>query len=613
MKKINFRVLNKLVAILILASALIFHPRFLRAQSSNFDFDKEFEKTAQLIVMLKAGDEGSPEFGAGIVFGREKDRLLIATAHHILRSAGQPANIKVQFRSMPPDKYVVAKLLRYDKESGKDIAVLSVENPQKQGIDACALPFNRLGKVDNIKRGDSVFSVGNPNGISWAIPVAADRISQIRGDEIVFQSSFISPGHSGGGLLDARGNLIGMITADQPPFGRAINLGAILRLVKQWGYPVQSDTVLSENRTPLHMAAFKGDLVAIKSHLTDCGNPNARDDHNASPLHYAALQGSVDAVSLLLKAGANPDLQDGDGDPPLEWAIAKGHLESVKLLVQKGANLDIINNEKETVLYRAIRLEQPAIAIFLIQAGANVNIKVKYLETPLSMAVRKNQIEVVRTLIKYGAKVRGYDRRYNGYNAPDPPVYLAVRENDLEMLKVLLKAGADPEERTNYPHLAPIHLAIQKINLEAIKILASAGANLNSQFFGETALNYALGYSETIANFLIKAGANVNAQDSTGKKAALHVGAKYKKPNIITTLLKAGANLNVQDEEGLTPLHYAVRGAYSETESLKILLEAGANPNIKNKVGETPLAYAYENSGTNGDAVKSLLNKYGGK
>ena len=211
----------------------IHSPIAIAQNSQNFNFDKEFEKTAPLIVMISAEFGDVPEFGAGIVFGGEKDHILVITVYHILhRGEIQAKNIQVKFRFYP-NKYVEASLLKYNKEM--DIAVLNIENLPKYGIDFCRFSFDRMGKFDSIKRGDEVFPVGNPNGVSWAMPVEPDKIAQVNNNEIIFQSSFISSGHSGGGLIDGKAKIIGLITVDQPPFGKAIKISSVLEQVKTPG------------------------------------------------------------------------------------------------------------------------------------------------------------------------------------------------------------------------------------------------------------------------------------------------------------------------------------------------------------------------------------------
>jgi hypothetical protein len=64
------------------------------------EFNQNLQLTSQLIVMLRIEYEETPEFGAGIVIGREKDRLLIATAYHLIhRDALQPQKVLVKFKT----------------------------------------------------------------------------------------------------------------------------------------------------------------------------------------------------------------------------------------------------------------------------------------------------------------------------------------------------------------------------------------------------------------------------------------------------------------------------------------------------------------------------------
>jgi S1-C subfamily serine protease len=176
------RILNQLmIHIFVLAC----NQQYLFAQEDKFDFDKEFEQTSQLIVMLNVEyDEGTPTFGAGIIFNGDKDRLYIATASHVVyRGTSKPKNILVKFKTFP-GKEVMATALK--NETDLDLAVLTVSDLTKQGINGCAFPFDRLPIHTELRRGDEVLPVGNPSGISWAMPVDPDKISQVNESQIVF-------------------------------------------------------------------------------------------------------------------------------------------------------------------------------------------------------------------------------------------------------------------------------------------------------------------------------------------------------------------------------------------------------------------------------------------
>ena len=90
--------------------------------------------------------------------------------------------------------------------------------------------------------------------------------------------------------------------------------------------------------------------------------------------------------------------------------------------------------------------------------------------------------------------------------------------------------------------------------------------------------------------YLIKAGADVNAQNKKGL-TPLHMAESASQ---VTVLIDAGANLNARDNKGNAPIH-----VHSETSILEKLYTAKADINAQNEIGETALykstAYYYPN------------------
>ncbi len=93
--------------------------------------------------------------------------------------------------------------------------------------------------MNTVKHGTPVYPVGNPNGISWVLPALPDAIVQVGADRIIFQSTVLSAGHSGGGLFTDHGSLVGMIINDAPPFGTALAIEKIRQTLRKWAIPVQ--------------------------------------------------------------------------------------------------------------------------------------------------------------------------------------------------------------------------------------------------------------------------------------------------------------------------------------------------------------------------------------
>ena len=88
--------------------------------------------------------------------------------------------------------------------------------------------------------------------------------------------------------------------------------------------------------TPLHSAVADDagtDVKELVRMLLDAGaDPNARSATDGTPLHTAAFTGNVPVTEMLLAAGADPEARDRKGFLPLDHARDKGHAEVAALL-----------------------------------------------------------------------------------------------------------------------------------------------------------------------------------------------------------------------------------------------------------------------------------------
>jgi ankyrin repeat protein len=64
-----------------------------------------------------------------------------------------------------------------------------------------------------------------------------------------------------------------------------------------------------------------------------------------TPLHRAAFRGDVDAVRALLDAGAEADAQAVDGWTPMMSACLEGHARVARLLLERGAKHEVASND----------------------------------------------------------------------------------------------------------------------------------------------------------------------------------------------------------------------------------------------------------------------------
>ncbi|KAF3907784.1 Ankyrin-3 [Orbilia brochopaga] len=107
-------------------------------------------------------------------------------------------------------------------------------------------------------------------------------------------------------------------------------------------------------KTPLHIAAERGDHNLIVKLREYDANIEATDYQKATALHYAAKCGHLGAVKVLLNRSQDRrilDVQSQDGNTALHLAARNGYVHVVKELVdQMGAKRDIRNRLKDTAL-----------------------------------------------------------------------------------------------------------------------------------------------------------------------------------------------------------------------------------------------------------------------
>lgn len=629
-----------------------------RAQNNAGALDKAIDATSQLVVMITDRLGTEPAFGAGIVFGRDKDRLYIVTANHVVRrGATEASNIRVAFKSRP-DKPLAAKLAPH-ADHELDVAVVVLEGWAAQGVEACQLAFDNLGDPAKLQRGNTVYAVGNPNGENWRMPTP-DRLYNAAPDQLAFQSAFIAVGSSGGALLNDNADIVGMVRRDEPPSGSAIPLSVVLPLVSKWGYPVQLWPGQRDGGTPLHTAAAAGDIGRIRSELAlPCPDTNTGDIHGDTPLlravdsgqleavrllignganvnvkaqssasvdvqpepvvntalHRAAAQHDLPIAALLLKAGADVNAKDDAGATPLLYAapvkkdtpeVAHAKAEFARRLIQAGADVNVPGRPYrggngrmyggDPLLHMALAARNREMVAALLEAHANVNLKGRSWP-PLTIAIESGDMESIQQLLRAGADVNGEGN----------PIYAALGLENGPAVALLLRAGGRP---TN-PNVPVFRKAIDRDWIEVVKLLLDAGTDINKPIDSGgpllPPLVYALKVNRLeIAKFLIANKADVNLAGKFEGNAPLHLAASNKSgAALIILLLGAGANVNAANQRQETSLHVAIRSANEE--AAKALLQAGAAIDAKNSGGETPMTLA------KGTPLEALLTSYAGR
>jgi len=77
------------------------------------------------------------------------------------------------------------------------------------------------------------------------------------------------------------------------------------------------------------------------------------------------------------------------------------------------------------------------------------------------------------------------------------------------------------------------------------------------------------GGDEFSAMFLMKHGANVNDRDNEDGVSPLHLASELALKPIVAELVRAGADVNAQDKEGRTPMHRCI---YKDQPAVALML-----------------------------------------
>ncbi len=89
----------------------------------------------------------------------------------------------------------------------------------------------------------------------------------------------------------------------------------------------------SSNEMPIHLAAFWGDVEAIKLLVSMGSEIDSPGDCDCTPLYDAVSFGNIEAAKLLLKLGASPFSQNDLGYTPYELAIEKGDSMMIEIFL----------------------------------------------------------------------------------------------------------------------------------------------------------------------------------------------------------------------------------------------------------------------------------------
>lgn len=158
-------------------------------------------------------------------------------------------------------------------------------------------------------------------------------------------------------------------------------------------------------------------------------NVNAVYKEGNTPLHYAAYNGDIPVIKKLLARGAKIDVLNKSGKSPLAKGVNKyiseihswpsagkdfidKHQETIALLVKQGANINqhYTADDKSTILLWAVSVfhdtrnaeQQLEFVKLLLELGADPNLMTRYRST-LYMAFKEQRYDMAKVLLDNGA------------------------------------------------------------------------------------------------------------------------------------------------------------------------------------------------------------------
>lgn len=191
--------------------------------------------------------------------------------------------------------------------------------------------------------------------------------------------------------------------------------------------------------------ARNDEINAIRWHLGNNNDFEARDRHGQTLLHGAAQGNALRVVSLLLDKGAPVDAKNPGGATPLYYAARRGNIEVMNILLDHGASVGGVS-----VFFHAEPLHGAAIgakaraAQLLLDREADINARDHNEDTPLHLVIaseNENEDEIFKTALLL------LQKNATSVNAQNKdgrtPLHKAAARGRYKLSLLLLEHGAD--------------------------------------------------------------------------------------------------------------------------------------------------------------------------
>jgi ankyrin repeat protein len=316
----------------------------------------------------------------------------------------------------------------------------------------------------------------------------------------------------------------------------------------------QHKNLFATGYSTIHKAACDGSESGIVYFLDRKEKPRINvDDYDKfgiCPIHYAAERGYNDAITLLLKRGCNIDVPTMDGMTPFMYACKDNRLSTMRLLCDAKADLLAVNRAGMSCAHFAAQLDH--IDVFELLVQLNIEAKERALTeiADLEMAVENPDQAAAEADKKarreqHAAELKkeAEGEKKAGADDIDDDATIATAETSNSKKSKDSKGGGDKGK----PGLVSGAPDLDEDPVEALR------------------KKY-----ETMINLPDTAIVDITSRNGT---RPIHIAATYNALKVIEFLIKTGADINAQDTAGESSMHKAARRGNHD--AFKLLKAAG--------------------------------------
>ena len=361
-------------------------------------------------------------------------------------------------------------------------------------------------------------SIGSPFGLEQSVAtgiVSATSRSQVVSSQtdgsnkiypnLIQTDAAINNGNSGGCMLNARGEVIGISEAklvDSSVEGMcyAIPISTNSELIQNLLNGNSEVAVADEDAQGGYLGIQGKDVEIVKLLLKYGANPNLQEINGRNAFHEAAEIGDIKIITLIREAGVNPLSRDKQGNTPFSIVLKK--------------DIKVIN------------------AIF----GKSTTITDSDGNSPIHIIVKNNgSNSLLENLIKAGYPID--TRNSDGYT----PLNYAIEADNVSTALILLQNGANPFQTIDKKGNNGVTIALEKNNAQMISNIVKY-ANGMTDIQGNTILHYAAKTSsaQTIKT-LISYGIDKNVKNVSGD-TPYTIAMRWKRPDIAELLSSVEGN-----------------------------------------------------------------------